>query len=150
MNDIRDVNKDRRITGADLSFVQARISNTVLLNNITIPAAGSGNEGSAGSGGGGGGGGSAPAPAPEVGAPPVSTPTSQLTGGQGLFSNGLVNSSESTPLIPEGSGTVSAGSTFASFSPSSSESKTSVDEGQGAVDELFAGLVKEDLGKFFS
>jgi hypothetical protein len=55
VNDIRDVNKDRRITGADLSFVQARISNTVLLNNITIPAAGSGEEGSAGSGGGGGG-----------------------------------------------------------------------------------------------
>jgi hypothetical protein len=152
VNDVRDVNKDRRITGADLSFVQARISNTVLLNNITIPAAGSNNEGSAGSGGGGGGGGggSAPAPAPEVGAPPVSTPTSQLTGGQGLFSNGLVNSSESTPLIPQGSGTVSAGSTFASSSPSSSESKTSVDEGQGAVDELFAGLGKEDLGKFFS
>ncbi len=86
VNDVRDVNKDRRITGADLSFVQARISNTVLLNNITIPAAGSDDEGSAGSGGGGGGGnggGSVPGPAPVVGAPVVSPTVSLLSGSLG-------------------------------------------------------------------
>ena len=57
VNDIRDVNKDRRITGADLSFVQSRISNNVLLNNITIPASGTSGEGSGSGGNGGGGGG---------------------------------------------------------------------------------------------
>ncbi len=42
----RDVNKDRRITSADVSVVNPRVSNTVILNNITIPEAGSTNEGS--------------------------------------------------------------------------------------------------------
>ena len=46
VNDLRDLNKDRRVTVADLSFVQARVSTTVNLNNITIPVAGSVEEGS--------------------------------------------------------------------------------------------------------
>ena len=56
VNDLRDLNKDRRVTVADLSFVQVRISTTVNLNNITVPIAGSAEEGASGSGGGGGGG----------------------------------------------------------------------------------------------
>ncbi|MEQ1828233.1 MAG: cadherin domain-containing protein [Pirellula sp.] len=45
VGDPRDINKDRRVTAADLSAVQSRISNTVLLNNITVPIAGSADEG---------------------------------------------------------------------------------------------------------
>lgn len=45
VNDIRDIDKDRRITTTDVGFIRARVSNTVLLNNITIPAAGSPAEG---------------------------------------------------------------------------------------------------------
>ncbi len=60
INEDRDVNKDGRITALDLSFVRARVSNTaILLNSITIPAAGSSAEGSAGAAGGNGGGGGA-------------------------------------------------------------------------------------------
>ena len=59
VNDLRDLNKDRRVTVADLSFVQARVSTNVNLNNITVPIAGSTEEGASGSGGGGGGAGGA-------------------------------------------------------------------------------------------
>ncbi|MEQ1829074.1 MAG: PKD domain-containing protein, partial [Pirellula sp.] len=45
VGDPRDINKDRRVTAADLSAVQSRISNSVLLNNITVPVAGSTEEG---------------------------------------------------------------------------------------------------------
>lgn len=45
VNDVRDIDKDRRITTTDVGLLRARVSNTVLLNNITIPAAGSGSEG---------------------------------------------------------------------------------------------------------
>lgn len=45
VGDVRDVDKDRRITTTDVGFIRARVSNTVLLNSITIPAAGSGAEG---------------------------------------------------------------------------------------------------------
>ncbi|MEQ1829828.1 MAG: Ig-like domain-containing protein, partial [Pirellula sp.] len=45
VGDPRDINKDRRVTAADLSAVQSRISNTVLLNNISVPVAGSAEEG---------------------------------------------------------------------------------------------------------
>lgn len=45
VNDVRDIDKDRRITTTDVGILRARVGNTVLLNNITIPAAGSGAEG---------------------------------------------------------------------------------------------------------
>jgi uncharacterized delta-60 repeat protein len=45
VSDPRDINKDRRVTAVDLSAVQSRIANTVLLNDITIPIAGSSEEG---------------------------------------------------------------------------------------------------------
>ena len=46
ITDPRDVNKDRKVNNQDLNFVQLKISATTLLNNITIPIAGSANEGS--------------------------------------------------------------------------------------------------------
>lgn len=45
VSDMRDVDKDRRITTLDVAFIRSRVGNNVLLNNITIPAAGSGGEG---------------------------------------------------------------------------------------------------------
>jgi hypothetical protein len=153
VNDIRDVNKDRRITGADLSFVQARISNTVLLNNITIPAAGSDNEGSAGSGGGGNGGGSVPGPAPVVGAPVVSPTVSLLSGSLGLVVEGTVGGyAKSTSAAALSQPSVAVGSF-----PSSSTLVIAIDsaiqasskQGDEIVDDLFAGLANEELGKFF-
>jgi len=42
----RDVNKDRRITSADISVVNPRVSTNIMLNNFTIPIAGSAAEGS--------------------------------------------------------------------------------------------------------
>jgi hypothetical protein len=45
VNDIRDIDKDRRITTLDVGFLRSRVSNTVLLNSITIPASGSATEG---------------------------------------------------------------------------------------------------------
>ena len=59
VNDLRDLNKDRRVTVADLSFVQVRISTAVNLSNITVPVAGSTEEGASAGGGGGGGSGNA-------------------------------------------------------------------------------------------
>jgi len=44
----RYIDKDRRITSTDVGFLRARVSNTTLLNVITIPAAGSGSEGEGG------------------------------------------------------------------------------------------------------
>jgi hypothetical protein len=155
VNDIRDVNKDRRITGADLSFVQARISNTVLLNNITIPAAGSDNEGSAGSGGGGGGngGGSVPGPGPVVGAPVVSPTVSLLSGSLGLVVEGTVGGYAKNTAA----GALSQPSVAGGFFHSSSTSVTAIDsaiqsdsqEVEVIVDDLFAGFANDELGKFF-
>lgn len=45
VGDVRDIDKDRRITTTDVGFIRARVSNSVLINAITIPAAGSGAEG---------------------------------------------------------------------------------------------------------
>jgi hypothetical protein len=45
VSDMRDIDKNRRITIGDLNIVGQRISATVLLQNITIPAAGSAQEG---------------------------------------------------------------------------------------------------------
>ena len=45
VNDVRDFDKDRRITTTDVGLMRARVNNNVLLNNITIPAAGSSGEG---------------------------------------------------------------------------------------------------------
>jgi len=45
VNEVRDVNKDRRVTSVDLSFVQVQVSSTILLRDITIPASGSTEEG---------------------------------------------------------------------------------------------------------
>lgn len=45
VDDVRDIDKDRRITTTDVGLLRARVGNTVLLNNITIPASGSGAEG---------------------------------------------------------------------------------------------------------
>jgi hypothetical protein len=153
VNDIRDVNKDRRITGADLSFVQARISNSVLLNNITIPAAGSDNEGSAGSGGGGNGGGSVPGSAPVVGAPLVS-PLGSLMGG----SLEVVMEASTFDLIGAGISTlskavVSEGRSFDASQTSARAIDSAVQsdskENDKILDELFAGFAKDELGKIF-
>lgn len=43
--DSRDIDKDRRITTQDVGALRARVSNTVLIGNITVPPAGSVNEG---------------------------------------------------------------------------------------------------------
>jgi hypothetical protein len=155
VNDIRDVNKDRRITGADLSFVQARISNSVLLNNITIPAAGSNNEGSAGSGGGGGnGGGSVPGPAPVVGAPlvsPISVLVERSLGSvvEDASKVGLTGASTSAltqEIVPVGrSFDASTALVRAVDSEIQSDSKK-VDE---IFDDLFAGFAIDELGKLF-
>jgi hypothetical protein len=45
VSDVRDVNKDRRVTAADLSFVQVKVSESVLLQNLLVPSAGSAAEG---------------------------------------------------------------------------------------------------------
>jgi hypothetical protein len=45
VNDVRDVDKDRRITTIDVGFLRSRVGNTVLLDNITVPASGSSAEG---------------------------------------------------------------------------------------------------------
>ncbi len=45
LSDVRDVDKSRRVGVSDLSFIQARNSATILLQNITIPIAGSAAEG---------------------------------------------------------------------------------------------------------
>lgn len=45
VDDVRDIDKDRRITTSDVGYIRGRVSNSVLINNITIPAAGSGAEG---------------------------------------------------------------------------------------------------------
>lgn len=158
VNDVRDINKDRRVTGADLSIVQSRISNTVLLNNITIPAAGSNEEGSAGSSGGGGGGGgsvSPPSPAPEIGAPqPVVSPSASLIGGQEIVSNGISKLSGGGAQ-PESSfhqvfRTVSLDSNASSARSNGTKHQSSGDEAQVILDEMFEGLGKIDLVKFFN
>ena len=41
-----DINKDKKVNNQDLNFIQTKISAVTLLNNITIPVAGSANEGS--------------------------------------------------------------------------------------------------------
>lgn len=48
ITDARDVNKDKRITNADMLFLQARVTPTPILNDITIPPAGSAAEGAGG------------------------------------------------------------------------------------------------------
>ncbi len=48
VSDARDIDKDRRISTNDVSFLRSRVSNTVLLRNITVPAAGSADEGEGG------------------------------------------------------------------------------------------------------
>ncbi len=50
ISDPRDLDKDRLVSTTDLQFVQSRISAAVRLNNITVPAAGSTQEGSSGTG----------------------------------------------------------------------------------------------------
>ena len=45
ITDVRDVDKSRRVGATDLSFVQSRLSATVVLNNIIIPVGGSTEEG---------------------------------------------------------------------------------------------------------
>ena len=135
--------------------MQARISNTVLLNNITIPAAGSDNEGSAGSGGGGGGngGGSVPGPAPVVGAPVVSPTVSLLSGSLGLVVEGTVGGYAKNTAA----GALSQPSVAGGFFQSSSTSVTAIDsaiqsdsqEVEVIVDDLFAGFADEELGKIF-
>ncbi|MDZ4850521.1 MAG: VCBS domain-containing protein [Pirellulaceae bacterium] len=45
IEDARDIDKSRRVGTTDLSFVQSRVSSTPLLRNITIPIAGSAEEG---------------------------------------------------------------------------------------------------------
>ena len=45
INNSLDIDKNRRVGIPDLSFVQGRISATAILNDITIPAAGSASEG---------------------------------------------------------------------------------------------------------
>ncbi len=44
-SEARDVNKDRRITNADVAFVSSRVSAVPYLTYITIPIAGSADEG---------------------------------------------------------------------------------------------------------
>lgn len=48
ITDARDINKDKRITNADMLFLLSRVAPTVVLNDITIPPAGSPDEGSGG------------------------------------------------------------------------------------------------------
>ncbi len=45
ITDVRDVDKNRRVGVSDVSFVQPRVSSAILLSNITIPIAGSVEEG---------------------------------------------------------------------------------------------------------
>ena len=42
----RDLNKDKKVNNQDLNYVQTKISASILLNNVTIPIAGSAMEGS--------------------------------------------------------------------------------------------------------
>jgi len=53
INDARDVDKSGRVSGSDLSVVLSRSATTIRLNNITIPIAGSAEEGATLAGGGG-------------------------------------------------------------------------------------------------
>ncbi len=44
--DVRDVDKNCGVSGSDLAFIQQLVSNNIVLQNITVPAAGSFDEGS--------------------------------------------------------------------------------------------------------
>ncbi|MDZ4849497.1 MAG: YDG domain-containing protein [Pirellulaceae bacterium] len=79
IEDARDIDKNRRVGTTDLSYVQARVNSTALLRNITIPIAGSANEG-----------------APS--APPTSAPGISFGGSDG--SSSLVPTITTAPTVP--------------------------------------------------
>jgi hypothetical protein len=87
VNDVRDFDKDRRITTTDVGLMRARVNNNVLLNNITIPAAGSSGEGE---------GRFAPFGNSDLFAPPIPIGSSDKT----LGGNNSLGRSESATLQP--------------------------------------------------
>jgi hypothetical protein len=153
VSDVRDVNKDRRILSSDYNFVQPRVNANILLRNIQIPAEGSANEGSAGSGGGNGGGGSGggelPETGPLVGTPAVSLMSAQSGGNLETVKDklGTGGGAELTILSmnPGDNWSPSLGSSVSTVAVE----KSTIDPSNEIVDDLFAGLAKEELGKFF-
>jgi hypothetical protein len=151
-----DITKNGLVQNSDITQVRSGVG-VRQLRLITIPAAGSGNEGvgnGGGSGGDGGGSVPAPGPAPVVGAPIVSPTVSVLGGSLGTALNGVVRGDEKQSSATALS---QPGVVGGSFQSSSSPLVTAIDsaiqsrskEVAGVVDDLFAGLANEELGKFF-
>ena len=90
-------------------------------------------------------------PTPDLGTLLVSRSNTPSTIGQGLMHNGLEhalsNRTVSAVLLPQNQWSVLAATTFASFP---TDKKSSEDQEREIVDDLFAGLAKENLSDFFS
>jgi hypothetical protein len=148
-----DITKNGLVQNSDITQIRNGVG-VRQLRLITIPAAGSGNEGTGNGGGSGGSGGdTVPGPAPEVGAPIVSPTVTVLGGSLGTVVESVVRGVEKqTAAASLGQPVVAVGAI-----QSSSTLVTAIDsairstsrEAEGVVDNLFAGLANEELGKFF-
>ena len=148
-----DITKNGLVQNSDITQIRSGVG-VRQLRLITIPVSGSGGEGTGNGGGNGGSGGdTVPGPAPEVGAPIVSPTVSVLGGSLGAVVEGLVRGGEkqsssaslSQPVVAVGTIQSSSNVVTAIDSAIRSTSKK-VDE---VVDNLFAGLANDELGKFF-
>jgi len=147
-----DITKNGQISNPDLVQTRNGIGSRSL-RLITIPVEGSGSEGSGNGAEGGNGGGSVPGPAPIVGVPIVSPVGSLMVGSLGAVVEGVVRGGEKQtsaasliqPVVAVGTIQSSSNVVTAIDSAIRSTSKK-VDE---VVDNLFAGLANEELGRFF-
>ena len=143
LSDVRDVDKSRRVGAGDLSFIQPRVSSTILLQNITIPIAGSASEGAPPPGSGsllladeGGGSGSAYA------APPVALESSIASLSTVSFKLTPVNGTTSQVSLSSTSST----STDAAVSDLYASSVTSIETTNSSaqsIDDFFASFSKK-------
>ena len=148
-----DITKNGLVQNSDITQIRSGVG-VRQLRLITIPVSGSGGEGTGNGGGNGGSGGdTVPGPAPEVGAPIVSPTVSVLGGSLGAVVEGLVRGGEkqtaaaslSQPVVAVG--TIQSSSNVVTAIDSAIQSTSR--EAEGVVDDLFAGLANEELGKFF-
>ena len=173
VTNIYDVNRDGRVNATDTGIVRSNQQTAGIVAPLTVPGAippvGAfgmpplpvsptklgGNPVNDGEGEGGFSGVSrvysSPVSTLETGAPYVSNSISQLAIGQSLIHNELdhvLNAGTASAFsTPKGLGSEPEGSTLTS---STTDKQSAVDREREIVDNLFAGLAKENFGDFFS
>ncbi len=173
VTNIFDVNRDGRVNATDTGIVRSNQQTAGIVAPLTVPGAippagafgipsqpvvpkkpgGEPDQGGEGEKGGSGASGvdSTLVPTPDLGTLLFARSNTPSTIGQGLMHNGLEhalsNRTASAVLLPQNQGRVLAATTFASFP---TDKKSSEDQDREIVDDLFAGLAKENLSDFFS